>query len=53
VVRGRTEVGQVLLGKLSLTPFEPSRDKRPLRKATALARAEIDKLDNSGREPPA
>jgi hypothetical protein len=48
MVRGRTVIGQVLLGQPSLTPVAPqhthARDQA-IEKATALARAEMDKLN--------
>jgi hypothetical protein len=48
MVRGRTGIGQVLFGQPCLTPVEPNTLTREqaIEKATALARAEIDKLDN-------
>jgi hypothetical protein len=48
MVRGRTEIGQVLLGQPCLTSVESQHPhkEQAIEKATALARAEMDKLDN-------
>ena len=47
MVRGRTEIGQVLLGQPFLRRLNPNTLTREqaIEKATALARAEMDKLD--------
>jgi hypothetical protein len=49
MVRGRTGIGQVLLDNLVSRRLSPKTLTRQeaIEKATTLARAEIDKLDNS------